>query len=237
VSIQEAHNWLNSADAIAVLTGAGMSADSGIPTFRDAGGLWKQFRPEDLATPAAFARHPELVWEWYHWRRELIAHAKPHAGHLALVELQRRAPGFTLITQNVDGLHQASGSGSVLEVHGSIWKLRCTQCFRSWSDRTVPAQGIPRCLCGGLARPGVVWFGESLPPAVWRDAENAAADCDVLLVVGTSGSVHPAAGLVAMAKSAGARTIEVNTDGTVLSPLMDCSLQGSSGEILPLLLR
>jgi NAD-dependent deacetylase len=198
--------------------------------------LWKQFRPEDLATPAAFERHPELVWEWYDWRRGLIARANPNTGHFALVELERQALNFTLITQNVDGLHQATGSSSVLEVHGSIWTLSCVRCQRSWLDRTVPLAGVPHCVCGGLARPGVVWFGESLPENVWRDAKNAAETCDVLLIVGTSGSVYPAAGLVQSAKSAGARTIEVNTETTVLSPFVDCSLQGLSGESLPKLL-
>lgn len=236
MSVGQAHEWISKAESIAVLTGAGISAESGIPTFRGARGLWKQFRPEDLATPAAFEHHPELVWEWYDWRRGLVAQAKPNTGHFALVELERQALNFTLITQNVDGLHQAAGSSSVLEVHGSIWTVWCPRCHRSWVDRTVPLTGVPHCACGALARPGVVWFGESLPEDVWRDAEKAAETCNVLLVVGTSGSVYPAAGLVQSAKSAGARTIEVNTDTTLLSPFVDCSLQGLSGEILPRLL-
>ena len=211
---QQAHNWIASASAITVLTGAGVSAESGIPTFRGQSGLWKQFRPEDLATPEAFARDPKLVWEWYDWRRGLIEPAQPNPGHFALVRLQKRAPRFTLITQNVDGLHQAAGSHSVLEVHGSIWKLRCTECDRSWFDRTVPLNIPPGCECGGLVRPGVVWFGENLPHDVWATAQNAARTCAVFLVIGTSAVVYPAAGLMHLAKSCGAKVVEINTEPT-----------------------
>jgi len=237
VCLEQTSIWIQDASSIAVLTGAGISAESGIPTFRVAAGLWKQFRPEDLATPEAFSRDPKLVWEWYDWRRGLIAKAEPNAGHLALVELERRVPLFTLITQNVDGLHAKAGSQSQLEVHGSIWHLRCTRCKRSWSDWSVPLHLPPYCECGALARPGVVWFGEALTKEVWLTAESAAAACDVFLVVGTSAVVYPAAGLAGLAQSSGARVIEINTEKTAISSAADCTLIGRAGDILPKLLN
>jgi len=200
-TIEHARALLAQAQRIAVLTGAGVSAESGVPTFRGAQGLWRQFRPEDLATPEAFARDPKLVWEWYNWRRGLLAAAQPNAGHDALTELERRAASFTLITQNVDGLHQRAGSKNVLEVHGSIWLLRCTQCAREWEDTSPSLPIPPHCHCGEMARPGVVWFGENLNPKVWMAAEQAAGACDVLLVAGTSAVVYPAAGLATLAKN------------------------------------
>jgi NAD-dependent deacetylase len=237
VCIDAARQWIKDANAIAVLTGAGISAESGIPTFRGTGGLWKNFRPEELATPQAFAHDRKLVWEWYDWRRSLIQKAEPNAGHLSLVELERRSPRFTLVTQNVDGLHRRAGSLNVLEVHGSIWALRCTRCGREWHDETVPLISEPRCACGALARPGVVWFGEALPSCVWAAAEQAAGRCDVLLVVGTSAVVYPAAGLIDSARSSsGAKIVEVNTERTGVSDAVDCSLIGRAGEILPQLL-
>jgi NAD-dependent deacetylase len=235
--IAQARSWIKKADAIAVLTGAGISAESGVPTFRGAAGLWKQFRPEDLATPEAFARHPELVWEWYDWRRSLISKAQPNPGHCAIAGFERRAPKCTLITQNVDGLHQRAGSQSVVELHGSIWRLRCTVCNREWSDETVPLAHLPpTCSCGGLARPAVVWFGESLPAQAWCRAEQAAKSCDVFLVVGTSALVYPAAGLASLARSSGAKLIEINAEQTVLSNVADLALTGLAGEILPAIL-
>jgi len=231
--LDEARNWIEQASAITVLTGAGISAESGIPTFRGAAGLWKQFRPEDLATPHAFARDPQLVWEWYDWRRRLIQQAQPNRGHMALAELEQRAHRFVLITQNVDGLHRRAGSRHVLEVHGSIWNLRCTACGREWQDETVPLVLPPRCECGALARPGVVWFGEMLPERVWADAEEATTSCEVFLVVGTSAMVYPAAGLVHLARASGARIIEVNTERTAVSEAVHCALIGPAGEILP----
>jgi len=173
---------LKNARSVAVLTGAGVSAESGVPTFRDNNGLWKQFRAEDLATPEAFARDPKLVWEWYDWRRGLIAKAKPNAGHYALAELERRVSKFTLVTQNVDDLHDDAGSRNVLKVHGSIWMMRCTGCGKEHVDRTSPLPRVPpTCECSGLLRPGVVWFGEALPVNVWRDAQRAAENADVFL--------------------------------------------------------
>ena len=164
--------------------------------------LWKQYRAEDLATPEAFARDPKLVWEWYDWRRGLIARARPNAGHYALAALERRTPNFTLITQNVDDLHDDAGSSNVLKVHGSIWTVRCTGCGKERVDRSVPLPDIPpKCGCGALLRPGVVWFGEALPNGVWRQAEQAAESAEVFLVIGTSALVYPAAGLAAHCKA------------------------------------
>jgi NAD-dependent deacetylase len=232
--LERARAMLGEAKRIAVLTGAGISAESGIPTFRGAGGLWKHFRAEDLATPEAFRRDPRLCWEWYDWRRSIIAGLKPNAGHYALVELERRGGAFTLITQNVDGLHTAAGSKSMLEVHGSIWKLRCTECPKEWSDRSVPLALLPRCAeCGGLARPGVVWFGENLDPAIWAAAERAVSGCDVLLVVGTSALVYPAAGLAPLARSRHSKIVEVNLEPTPVSEFVDIAFTGPAGEILP----
>jgi NAD-dependent deacetylase len=229
--------WLKQARSIAVLTGAGVSAESGVPTFRGNNGLWKQYRAEDLATPGAFARDPKLVWEWYDWRRGLIAQAQPNAGHRALVDLEKRALSFTLITQNVDGLHELAGSRNVLEVHGSIWNVRCTSCTREHTDRRTPLPEIPpKCECGALLRPGVVWFGEALPAGVWQDAETAARTAEVFLLVGTSAVVYPAAGLAQIAKASGARVVEINIAETVLSAGIDEFLQGPSGELLPQLI-
>ena len=222
---------LRDAQRVAALTGAGISAESGIPTFRGAGGLWKNFRPEDLATPEAFERDPVTVWEWYLWRRELIAKAQPNAGHLALVRLEARVPHFTLITQNVDGLHDRAGSRRILKVHGDIGINRCHRCGRETPD--LPAERPPHCKCGGLLRPGVVWFGESLPQDVWREAEKAASEAEVMLVVGTSAQVYPAAGLVPYAQRNGARVIEVNLEATPFSDALNYSLRGPAGEILP----
>src|SRR5580698_5254719 len=237
--------WLRDASSIAVLTGAGVSAESGVPTFRGGSGnnpgLWKQYRAEELATPAAFARDPKLVWEWYDWRRGLIAEARPNPGHYALAkaEANTEANGrnFTLITQNVDGLHELAGSRNVLRLHGSIWILRCMECRREREDRRTPLPEIPpRCECGGMLRPGVVWFGEALPVKVWKDAEMAARSADLFLLIGTSALVYPAAGLASMAKAAGARVVEINIAETGFSDSIDEFLQGPSGELLPQLM-
>jgi NAD-dependent deacetylase len=236
VSLDKARSLLQHVSKLTVLTGAGISAESGVPTFRGSAGLWKQFRPEDLATPEAFARNPELIWEWYDWRRGLLAKVQPNAGHRALAEIEERLPQFTLITQNVDGLHKQAGSKSVLEIHGSIWKLRCTACNREWLDRSVPLKLPPHCACGSLARPGVVWFGENLPVAIWAAAERAITASDVLIVIGTSAVVYPAAGLIGLAKSSGAKAIEVNVEATPVSGLVDCTVTGPAGQILPELL-
>ncbi len=236
--MEQARQWLKGATSVAVLTGAGISAESGIPTFRGAGGLWREFRPEDLATPEAFARDPKLVWEWYDWRRGLIAAAQPNAGHRALAELERRAPRFTLITQNVDGLDDRAGIRNILKLHGDIWTLGCTACRRRWRDQRAPLPDLPpRCECGGLARPGVVWFGEPLPEGAWEAAARAVRQAEVLLVVGTSAVVYPAAGLIPTAQAAGVKTIEVNLEATGFSDSLDASLRGPSAELLPRLIE
>jgi NAD-dependent deacetylase len=229
--------WLRSASSVAALTGAGISAESGIPTFRGPGGLWRSHRPEDLATPEAFARDPRLSWEWYDWRRSVIAAAEPNAGHFALARMEQRAPRFTLVTQNVDGLHDRAGSRRLLKVHGDIWTLRCTVCQRAWQDlRPSLAELPPRCDCGAIARPGVVWFGETLPDGVWSEAVEAARAAELLLVVGTSAVVYPAAGLVQLVKSAGAKVVEINVAETPVSGLVDLSWRAPAAEALPQLL-
>lgn len=219
---------------VAALTGAGISAGSGIPTFRGAAdALWDRYRPEDLATPAAFARDPELVWRWYDWRRGLIAAARPNAAHAALAALQDKVQ-LTLVTQNVDGLHQQAGSRDVLEYHGSIWALRCTGCGRAGEDRRVPLPIPPLCgACGALLRPGVVWFGESIDPVVMRAAAAAAAECELMVVVGTAGAVYPAAGLVSAARARGARVLEFNLEPGGVTHLADLFVPGEAALTLP----
>ncbi len=232
--IEQAREWIAQAESIAVLTGAGISQESGVPTFRGAGGLWRNFRPEELATPAAFARNPQFVWEWYDWRRSMIARAEPNPGHWALAELERRKPRFWLVTQNVDGLHERAGSRRVVRLHGDIWQLRCTGCGREERNEQVPLAPLPpRCACGGRMRPGVVWFGESLPAAALEEAYVAAREAGVFLVLGTSSLVYPAASLPRIALEHGAKVIEINLEPTELSPMAQVSLRGKTGELLP----
>ncbi|MBU1156388.1 MAG: NAD-dependent deacylase [Proteobacteria bacterium] len=236
--LQIAAQRLAQADHVAVLTGAGISAESGVPTFRGADGLWEKYRPEDLATPQAFARDPELVWRWYHWRRGLIAKCAPNPAHRALVDLEARAGRLTLITQNVDGLHSLAGSRNLLEVHGNLWMVRCTTCGALYEEREIDLPPRPVCRdCGGLLRPHVVWFGESLDSGILEAAWQAAAQCRVMLVVGTSAVVQPAAGLASVAKQAGAFVVEVNLEPTPNSREVDLSLMGKAGEILPQLVE
>ncbi len=231
---------LAEAESVAVLTGAGISAESGVPTFRGAGGLWRNYSPEQLATPAAFERDPVLVWQWYDWRRGLIHAARPNSGHVALVELERRLTqdgrrpeAFSLITQNVDGLHDRAGSRRILKLHGDIWLMRCVGCGREEINEQVPlAELPPQCSCGALLRPGVVWFGEALPTRIWEEAEQAARRADLFMVVGTSGVVYPAAGLAETARRSGADVVLINPEATALSYVATWALRGPSGEIL-----
>jgi NAD-dependent deacetylase len=236
MTIERARRLLRDATRIAVLTGAGVSAESGVPTFRDAGGLWRTYRAEDLATPDAFARDPKLVWEWYDWRRGMMSKCRPNAAHQALVAIENRGNPFLLVTQNVDGLHKLAGSRNLLLLHGEIWTIRCTACGAEREDRSSPLAALPpRCRCGGLERPGVVWFGEPLPDGAIQRAAEAVAAADLLLVVGTSAVVWPAAGLIPLAIDAGVPVVEVNPDATGYSSAV-ISLRGKAGEILPSLL-
>lgn len=226
---------LQTAQHIVVLTGAGISAESGVPTFREAQtGLWAKYDPQELATPQAFQRNPKLVWEWYAWRRELVRRALPNPGHMALGELAGLVPELTLITQNVDGLHQRAGSQNVLALHGNIMETKCftnEHLVGTWPESdTVP----PRCpTCGSLLRPNVVWFGENLPAKALQTAVQAAQSCDLFLSVGTSALVHPAASLPLMAVENGATTVEINPQTTPLTRWMDFVLTGAAGELLP----
>ncbi|GBD09186.1 NAD-dependent protein deacylase Sir2 [Candidatus Thermoflexus japonica] len=226
---------MSSGPRVVALTGAGISAESGVPTFRGPGGLWGRYRPEELATPEAFTRDPTRVWEWYAWRRERIARAEPNPAHRTLAEMEAALPGFRLITQNVDGLHQRAGSRRVIELHGNIWRVRCVREGRTWEDDRVPLPEIPpRCpACGAWLRPDVVWFGEPLPPAAWRQALEAAQQAEIFLVIGTSGMVEPAASLPRLARAHGAWIIEFNLEETPLTPLADEVWRGPVGETLP----
>lgn len=230
---------IEQSSSIVALTGAGISAESGIPTFRDAGGLWRNFRPEQLATPRAFARDPRLVWEWYDWRRGIIEKAQPNAGHLALVTLENRKPGaFTLITQNVDGLHDRAGNRRTIKLHGDIWEMRCTSCGLADRNDEVPLRASPPCCsCGAILRPDVVWFEESLPPDAWSAAVQASRRADLFLLIGTSAVVYPAAGLVELAHSRGARIAVINPNESALDGLAEWTLRGPAGEILPRLVE
>ncbi len=232
------------------LTGAGLSAESGIPTFRGPGGLWRNFSAQDLATPEAFARNPRLVWEWYDWQRSVIHGAEPNPGHRALAEIERRlGEGFTLVTQNVDGLDERVAARlqpgaaespprrNILKLHGDIWTLRCTGCGTEVRSEQVPLPELPpRCGCGAFFRPGVVWFGEPLPPDVWRRAEQASRAAELFLIVGTSATVYPAAGLAFGAREAGARVAVINLEPTELNAMADWVFEGKSGEIMPRLI-
>lgn len=228
---------LRHAKSVAVLTGAGISAESGVPTFRGEGGLWKQFRAVDLATPEAFSRDSRLVWEFYNWRRELIAPLNPNPGHYALAEIENRVPRFTVITQNIDGLHKKAGSRRIVELHGNLWWVRCTRCESLREDLRIPLPQLPVCeSCGALLRPHVVWFGEMLDPAVMDAAYEAISNCDLMMVIGTSGTVQPAASMGVQAKRNGATVAEINLDPTPYSDVYDIAISGKSGEILPQLL-
>ena len=221
------------------MTGAGASQESGLRTFRDAQtGLWAQYKPTDLASPEAFAHDPKLVWDWYAWRREAIKGVRPNSGHYALAEMALRIPGFVLITQNVDGLHSVAGNSIVLELHGNIHRVRCSQCGRLANAWDEEGDSVPRCeFCGGLLRPDVVWFGEGLPRPALEAALKAARGCQLFFSIGTSGVVQPAASLAFAAHNRGATVVEINMEPTPLTPKTDYFLQGRSGEILPKLVR
>ena len=228
---------LTRAKHVAVSTGAGISAESGIPTFRGKEGLWKKYRAEELATPTAFTQNPELVWEFYEWRRGIIAKKAPNPGHEVLARWENVFPVFSLITQNIDGLHQKAGSTDMLELHGNIWKLRCTEEGTVSENHQTPLEEVPPLCpdCGAVLRPHVVWFGESLSPTVLHKAFQLSSECDVMFVIGTSALVQPAASLPLSAAEAGAKIVEINPDPTPLTPYADFSFRGKAGEILPLI--
>lgn len=239
-ALAEAARLIARARRCAVLTGAGMSAESGVPTFRDAQtGLWSKFDPAQLASPEGFVADPPLVWRWYAWRRELVARAQPNAGHLALARAAGRFERFDLVTQNVDGLHGRAGSRDVIELHGNILRTKCLgECGVSIDEPSaLPAGEPPRCpRCGQWLRPDVVWFGELLDPAVLARAERAAAECEVMLVVGTSGLVFPAAGLPLQARRAGAQIVVVNPNESDLDDAAHVLVRASAATALPALL-
>jgi NAD-dependent deacetylase len=231
-------NFLRKAERVAALTGAGVSQESGLRTFRDAQtGLWAQYQPEDLASPEGFARDPKLVWDWYAMRREKVRGVAPNPGHYALAEMEKRVPHFTLITQNVDGLHRVAGNRNVLELHGNLQRVRCSECgmfAETWDENG----DVPRCAgCGGMLRPHVVWFGESIPRSELEAAVEAARSCQVFLSVGTSGLVQPAAALPFAAHNKGAVVVEINLEPTPLTEKADFFLQGKSGDVLPELVK
>jgi len=230
---------LRETSKLVALTGAGVSQESGLRTFRDAQtGLWAQYKPEDLASPQAFRRDPKLIWDWYAWRREAVKGVRPNAGHYALVNIETRVPEFTLITQNVDGLHRMAGNQNVLELHGNIQRVRCSECYtfaETWGDDT---ETVPQCsVCGGLLRPDVVWFGEALPRDQLEAAVKAARTCDVFFSIGTSGVVQPAASLAHAARNRGSVVVEINAEPTPLTSKANYAFHGKSGEILPELVK
>lgn len=228
-------NLLRSSTSLAVLTGAGISAESGVPTFRDVQtGLWAKYDPLELATPEAFIKNPELVWSWYNWRRQLIKEAEPNPGHYALADFEKKFDSFTLITQNVDGLHKKAGSKNILEIHGNINRSRCWQDGERIDEPINGDEKLPLCPnCGELLRPDVVWFGESLPVRELKLAIDASANCDLFFSIGTSAAVYPAASLIPDAGRHGAAVVEINIEPTELSHLADFLLVGKSSQILP----
>jgi NAD-dependent deacetylase len=237
-TVHDAATALAAASRMLVITGAGISAESGIPTFRGAGGLWEGFRAEELATPEAFARDPALVWRWYRWRRTICNNASPNPAHLALVHMESRFDRFLLVTQNVDGLHRRAGSRQMLEIHGNIDQARCTTCQAILPLDQLPGdRPVPACpSCDGRMRPHILWFGETYWPGTLDQAANAAAAAQAAIVVGTSAQVWPPAQLALLAQRSGAVLIDVNPQPTELSEAADVFLQGKAGELLPALL-
>lgn len=244
--IRRAAVMLSTSQKVAILTGAGVSAESGVPTFRASDGLWEGHRIEEVATPEGYARNPELVWKFYNARRANVATVQPNAGHVALAELERHfGDNFTVITQNVDGLHQLAGSKNVLEVHGSLRRTRCVHCRNVADQGLIPLSNQPTCdRCGRNVRPDIVWFGEGLPTEVWEGAQIAAMECDTLIVIGTSAVVYPAAGLIAVVKQRArygpklaGDVIEINLTPTEATTHADVGIYAPSGQVLPLIVN
>ena len=228
---------MRAAKRVLFFTGAGVSAESGLPTFRDAQtGLWAQYKPQDLATPAAFARDPETVWRWYQWRRRVHADVAPNAAHRAIAEFEARLPNAVLVTQNVDRLHELAGSPAPIHLHGSVFRNKCAQCGVGMPEVPHDLETPPRCEdCGGLCRPDVVWFGEGLPEGPWKEAVEAAAVAEIVIAIGTSATVHPAARIPLLARDAGALVVQVNPEPTPMDRIA-LNLRGPAGVVLPELL-
>lgn len=230
---------INEAKEIVFFTGAGISAESGIPTFRGKDGIWNKLKPEELANFNAFLKNPDLVWQWYQHRRQIIEEKQPNAGHYAIVNFEQLFDKVTVVTQNVDNLHNRAGSKKVLELHGNIEKNYCIKCKTRYDNLNLnDHKSVPKCnICGSLIRPDVVWFGEMLPQDVFNEAEKAAMRSDICFVIGTSAVVYPAANIPILAKQYGSTLVEINITQTDLTPYCDYSLIGKSGDILPLILE
>jgi len=224
---------LRNAESIVFFTGAGISSESGIATFRGKEGLWNKFKPEELANFDAFIRNPALVWEWYNYRRKIVHEAKPNPAHLTIAEMQNHFKDVTVVTQNVDNLHRRAGSKKIFELHGNIERNFCINCKKFHNEELDFSVGVPKCECGGLIRPDVVWFGEYLPEDQFLGGEKAAINSDIFFVVGTSAVVYPAAGLVYTAKASSATIVEINIEETEISASVNYSYFGKAGEILP----
>jgi len=228
---------LKQARSIVFFTGAGISAESGIPIFRGKDGIWNKLKPEELANFDAFLRNPELVWEWYNHRKQIIHESKPNSAHKAIAEFQNQFTEVKVITQNIDNLHRRAGSRIIYELHGNIERNYCVKCHKFYNEEFEIKDKVPVCQCGGLIRPDVVWFGEYLPEDQFNASEKAARQCDIFFIVGTSAVVYPAASLIYVAKENNAYLIEVNIEGTEASHLMDESYYGKAGDVLPEILE
>jgi len=224
---------LKNSKRLVFFTGAGISAESGIPTFRGENGIWNKLKPEELANFNAFMRNPQMVWEWYNHRKGIIHESKPNAAHYTIAEMQNNFEDVTVVTQNIDNLHRRAGSKKIFELHGNIERNFCVNCKKFHNEELDFSNGVPKCECGGLIRPDVVWFGEYLPGDQFNGGEKAAMNCDIFFVVGTSAVVYPAAGLVFTAKHSGAAIVEINLEETEISSQVDYSFFGKAGEVLP----
>ncbi|GMU95489.1 NAD-dependent deacylase [Ignavibacterium album] len=230
-------NKLAVSEKIVFFTGAGISAESGIPTFRGKDGIWNKLKPEELANFNAFMRNPQMVWEWYNHRKKIIHESNPNAGHIAIAEFEKYFDDVTVVTQNIDNLHRRAGSKKIYELHGNIERNYCIDCKTFYNKELDFSEGVPRCKCGGLIRPDVVWFGEFLPADQLEASEKAAINSDIFFVVGTSAVVYPAAGLVYTAKRSGSYIVEVNIEETEVSSIADISFFGEAGKVLPEILE
>ena len=228
---------LRESESIVFFTGAGISSESGIPTFRGKDGIWNKLKPEELANFDAFIRNPEMVWEWYNHRKKIIHDGRPNAAHLAIAEMQNHFINVTVVTQNIDNFHRRAGSNNIFELHGNIERNFCINCKKYYNEELDFSAGVPKCVCGGLIRPDVVWFGEYLPEDQFLGGEKAAINSDIFFVIGTSAVVYPAAGLIYTAKQSGATIVEVNIEETTLSSIANYSFFGKAGEILPRILE